>query len=134
MPIVKIHIKGFNTAQNVLVIDDDPKNWRRWRAFTRVFARSNDLGLRVYSVLLERNTRMLAREIAPIVGAPRYSVDKALHDLHELELISHEPVKMRPTHRRSLDYWRVDTPIIGILRLIPQQYFNNESLYDHVAV
>ena len=127
MPIEQIEIKGFNTAQNVLVIDDDPENWRRWRAFTRVFTRSNDLGLKVYSVLLQKNTKMLAREIAPLVGAARYSVDKALHDLQELGLISHEPTKLRPSHRLTLDYWRVDAPVIGILRLIPQQYFNKES-------
>jgi len=127
MPIEQIEVKGFNTAQNVLVIDDDPENWRRWRAFTRVFTRPNDLGLKVYSVLLQKNTKMLAREIAPLVGAARYSVDKALHDLQELGLVSHEQTKIRPSHRRTLDYWSVDTPVIGILRLIPQQYFNKES-------
>jgi hypothetical protein len=127
MPIEKIEIKRFTTAQNVLVIDDDPDNWRRWRAFTRVFARSNDLALKVYSILLHKNTKMLAREIAPLVGAARYSVDKALHDLHDLGLVSHEPTKIRPTHRRTLDYWSIDTPVIGILRVIPKQYFKKES-------
>lgn len=29
MPIEQIEIKRFNTAQNVLVIDDDPEKWRR---------------------------------------------------------------------------------------------------------
>ena len=123
MPINKIKIKGFKTAQNILIINDDPENWRRWRAFTRVFSRPNDLALKVYSILLQKNTKMLAQEIASIVGAPRYSVDKALHDLHELGLILHEQTKLRPTHRRVLDFWRVDTPIIGILRMIPDQYF-----------
>jgi hypothetical protein len=127
MPIETIESKRFNTAQKVLVIDDDPENWRRWRAFTRVFTRPNDLGLKVYSILVKKNTKMLAREIAPLVGAARYSVDKALHDLHELGLVSHEQTKIRPSHRRTLDYWSVDTPVIGILRLIPQQYFSKES-------
>jgi hypothetical protein len=127
MPIEKIEIKRFTTAQNVLVIDDDPANWRRWRAFTRVFARANDLALKVYSILLHKNTKMLAREIAPLVGAARDSVDKALHDLHDLGLVSHEPTKIRPTHRRTLDYWSIDTPVIGILRVIPKQYFKKES-------
>ena len=123
MPINKIKIKGTKTQQNVLIIDDDPENWHRWRAFTRVFSRSNDLALKVYSILFKKNTKMLAREIASIVGSPRYSVDKALHDLHELGLILHEQTKLRPTHRRALDFWCVDTPVIGILRLIPEQYF-----------
>jgi hypothetical protein len=127
MPIETIESKRFNTAQKVLVIDDNPENWRRWRAFTRVFTRPNDLGLKVYSILVKKNTKMLAREIAPLVGAARYSVDKALHDLHELGLVSHEQTKIRPSHRRTLDYWSVDTPVIGILRLIPQQYFSKES-------
>jgi predicted transcriptional regulator len=126
MPIEEIKTEQFNKAQNVLIIKDDPENWRLWRAFTRVFARSNDLGLKVYSILVENKTRMLAREIAPIVGAPRYSVEKVLRDLHELGLISHERTKIRPTHRRFIDYWSVETPVIGILRLIPEQYFKKE--------
>ena len=127
MSINKIQIKGTKTQQNVLIINDDPENWRRWRAFTRVFTRPNDLALKVYSILLAKNTKMLAREIATRVGAPRYSVDKALHDLHELGLITHEPAKLSPTHRRALDFWRVDTPVIGILRLIPEQYFEQAN-------
>ena len=127
MPINKVKIKGFKTAQNILIIDDDPENWRRWRAFTRVFSRPNDLALKVYSLLLTKNTKMLAREIASIVGAARHSVDKALHDLHELGLIVHEQTKLRPTHRRTLDFWRVDTPVIGILRVIPKQYFEQAN-------
>ena len=123
MSINKIKIKGTKNLQNVLIINDDPENWRRWRAFTRVFSRPNDLALKVYSILLKKNTKMLAREIASTVGAPRYSVDKALHDLQELGLIVHEQTKLRPTHRRVIDFWRVDTPVIGILRLIPEQYF-----------
>ena len=127
MSINKIQIKGTKTRQNVLIINDDPENWRRWRAFTRVFTRPNDLGLKVYSILVKKNTKMLAREIATRVGAPRYSVDKALHDLHELGLITHEPAKLSPTHRRAFDFWRVDTPVIGILRLIPEQYFEQAN-------
>jgi len=125
MPIEEIKIKQFNTTQNVLIIKDDPQNWRLWRAFTRIFARSNDLGLKVYSVLLEKKTKMPAREIAQKVRAPRYSVDKVLRDLHEIGLISHERTKIRPTHRRSIDYWRVEIPVIGMLRLIPEHYFEN---------
>jgi hypothetical protein len=125
MSIEEIKIKRFNKTQNILIIEDDPENWRLWRAFTRIFARSNDLGLKVYSVLLEKNTKMLAREIAPLVGAPRYSVDKVLRDLNEVGLVSHERTKIRPTHRRSIDYWSVETPVIGMLRLIPEQYFTN---------
>lgn len=81
----------------------------------------------MYSILVKKNTKILAREIAPLVGAARYSVDNALHDLQELGVVFHEQTKIRPTHRRTLDYWSVDTPVIGILRLIPQQYFNKES-------
>lgn len=129
MPINKVKVTGFKTTQNILIIDDDPENWRRWRAFTRVFARPNDLALKVYSILLKKDAKMLAREIASIVGVPRYSVDKALHDLHELGLIVHEQTKLQPTHRRALDFWRVDTPVIGILRLIPEQYFEQANQF-----
>jgi hypothetical protein len=43
---------------------------------------------------------MLVREIASMIGALRYSVDKALHDLHELELISHEQTDSSDSYTR----------------------------------
>jgi len=85
-----------------------------------VFTRHNDLALKIYAVLLERKKKTDARDIATVVHKPRYNVDKALQDLRELGLVSFERQKIGYA---TFDFWSVDTPVIGVLRLIPKKYF-----------
>ena len=123
MPIEEeIITSKFSTARNVIIIDETPDEWRLWRAFTRVFTRHNDLALRIYSVLLERKKKTDSRDIVTVVNEPLYSVEKALNDLQVLGLVSLERQKIG---HATFDYWSVETPVLGVLRLIPQKYFRN---------
>jgi predicted transcriptional regulator len=63
---------------------------------------------------------MDARDIATVTHNQRYSIDNALQDLRELGLVSRERHKKG---NATFDYWRVETPVIGVLRLIPKKYF-----------
>jgi predicted DNA-binding transcriptional regulator len=116
----EIKTSKFDKAKSVIIVDETPDEWRLWRAFTRVFTRHNDLAFKIYAVLLERKKTMDVRDIATVVHNPRYSVDNALQDLHELGLVFHERHKKG---NATFDYWRVETPVIGVLRLIPKKYF-----------
>jgi hypothetical protein len=58
--------------------------------------------------------------LAVLVDAPLYSVRRALGDLHELGLVSRE---RRERSHLAFEYWSVETPILGVLRLIPEKYF-----------
>lgn len=123
MPIEEeIKTSKFDKAKNIIIIDETPDEWRLWRAFTRVFTRQNDLALKIYAVLLENKKKTDLRDIASTVNEPQYSVEKALQDLHELGLVSRQH---RKTDNMAFEYWSVDTPIIGVLRLIPKKYFHN---------
>ena len=115
-----IKIDQIKTSIDVMVIDETPRDWRFWKAFTRVVSRQNDLALRIYAALLESKKEVSSRDITALVDAPLYSVRRALSDLHELNLISRN--RLERGHM-TFDYWTVQTPILGILRLIPKKYF-----------
>ena len=125
----EIKTRKFANARNVIIVDETPDEWRLWRAFTRVFTRHNDLALKIYAILLERKKNMDARDIAAVVDQSRYNVDNALQDLRELGLVSRERHKKG---HASFDVWRVETSVIGVLRLIPEKYFRNG--YPHTTI
>lgn len=121
MPIKEeIKISKIDRLINIIIIDETPRNWRLWRAFNRVLSSQNDLALRVYAALLERKKQTSSRDLAVLVDAPLYSVRRALGDLHELGLVSRE---RRERSHLAFEYWSVETPILGVLRLIPEKYF-----------
>jgi hypothetical protein len=116
----EIKISKIDRLINIIIIDETPRNWRLWRAFNRVLSSQNDLALRVYAALLERKKQTSSRDLAVLVDAPLYSVRRALGDLHELGLVSRE---RRERSHLAFEYWSVETPILGVLRLIPEKYF-----------
>jgi len=103
-----------------MIVNETPGDWRFWAACTRVLSRQNDLALRVYAKLLERQEQVSSRDLAALVDAPLYSVRRALTDLHELGIVTRD--RLERGHM-TFDRWRVKTPILGILRLIPEAYF-----------
>ena len=121
MPIEEeIKISKIDRLINIITIDETPRDWRLWRAFIRVLSSQNDFALRVYVALLERKKQTSSRDLAALVNAPLYSVRRALGDLHELGLVSRE--RLERGHL-AFEYWSVETPILGVLRLIPEKYF-----------
>jgi predicted transcriptional regulator len=115
-----IEIKGIDGSRNVLIIDETSTNWRIWKALYHLLGRQNDLGIRVYITLLEKGDKMPARDIAVTLSAPIYSVQRALNDLMDLDLVTREQVR-----RGNLryNYWSIKRSILGIVRLFPKQYF-----------
>ncbi len=120
MRIEKLHTDK-DKAIDVLVIDETPEEWRLWRAFNRVLSRQDDLALKVYAFLQEKGESVLARDVAMKVNSSLHAVRRALNDLLDLELVSRE--RMRKENW-TLNFWRVNKNISGILRVIPPRYAN----------
>jgi transcription initiation factor IIE alpha subunit len=106
-------------AIDVLVIDETPEEWRLWRAFNRVLSRQDDLALKIYAFLQEKGENVLARDVAMKVNSSLHAVRRALNDLLDLELVTRE--RMRKDNW-TLNFWRVNKNISGILRVIPPRY------------
>lgn len=71
MPIeAEIKISKIDRLINIIIIDETPRDWRLWGAFTRVLGSQNDLALRVYVALLERKKQTSSRDLAALVDAP----------------------------------------------------------------
>jgi len=123
----KVKISKMETPINIMIIDETSGDWRFWKACTRVLSRPNDLALRVYAKLLERQEQISSRDLAALVDAPLYSVRRALADLYELGIVTREHLERG---HMTFDNWRVKTPILGILRLIPEAYFQERYPTD----
>jgi len=85
-----------------------------------LISRQNDVAMRAYAVLLEQNKSISARDIAMLIDEPLTVVRRALEDLHILNIIDRERTVKGPI---TFDYWRVMKPVLGLLRLIPSEYF-----------
>ena len=122
MRIEKLHT---DTGQviNVLVIDETPEEWRLWRAFNRVLSRQDDLALKVYAFLQEKGESVLARDVAMKVNSSLHTVRRALNDLLDLELVTREQMRKE---NWTLNFWRVNKNISGILRIIPSEYITED--------
>jgi DNA-binding transcriptional ArsR family regulator len=116
--IEKLHTDKDKTI-NVLVIDETPEEWRLWRAFNRVLSRQDDLALKIYAFLQAKGENVLARDVAMKVNSSLHAVRRALNDLLDLELVTRE--RMRKDNW-TLNFWRVNKNISGILRIIPPKY------------
>ena len=108
----------------VLVIDETPEDWRLWNAFTRFLSQHNDLTLKVYVTMLERNRQMTTRDLASAANVSLYNAEQALKDLYDLGLASQET---RERGYLNVEYWTVKMQISGVLRLIPEHYFKEPS-------
>jgi predicted transcriptional regulator len=117
-----IEIHGINGLRNVLIIDETSDDWRIWKALHRLLSRKNDLGVRVYITLLEKGDKMAARDIAIKLSASIYSVRRVLKDLLDLDLVTQEQDQRS---RWRPNYWSIKRPILGIVRLFPNQYFQH---------
>ncbi|MFH0748681.1 MAG: hypothetical protein V1915_02015 [Candidatus Bathyarchaeota archaeon] len=116
----EIKIDKFDKPINVLVIDEPPEDWRLWNAFARFLSRPNDLALKVYVVLLEKDRQMSTRDLAGAANVSLYNAQRALKDLYDLGLVSRE---IRRRGYLNTEYWTIKTQISGVLRIIPENYF-----------
>ena len=115
-----IKISSIPKPIRILVVKETPEEWRLWNALTSMLSRHNDLALRIYATLLEHGDSVSSRDLVNIVDAPLYSVRRALNDLYDLGLVSR--IRVERGHL-TFDHWSVKEKILGVLRLIPEQYF-----------
>jgi predicted transcriptional regulator len=81
-------------------------------------------------MLLEKGERASSRLIATEVNAPLYSVRRSLKALRELGLIARERIERGYL---TFDYWLVKKRVCGILRIVPEKYFKDHSLFERAA-
>ena len=124
MPVEEdVKLSRFPHPIKVLVIDEDSAEWRMWKAFTQTMSTPNDLTMRIYALMLEKNQSLSSRVIASVVNAPLYSVRRSLDYLRELGLVSRERVERGYL---TFDNWVVSIKILGVLRLLPKKYFSSD--------
>ena len=119
---IEIYLEELKTSVKILVLDEPSEDWQVFMPFARVFASRNDLALRVYSKILEANSKVSTWNLTALLNEPRYSINKACTDLEKLGLIEGEKKFKGPV---EFTYWHPKKKISGILRLIPSQYFKN---------
>jgi predicted transcriptional regulator len=119
---IEIYLEELKTSVKILVLDEPSEDWQVFMTFVRVFASRNDLALRVYSKILEVNGKVSTWNLTALLNEPRYSINKACADLEKLGLIEGE-TKFKGS--MEFNYWRPKKKVLGILRLIPSQYFKN---------
>ena len=122
---VEVHLEKLGSPIKVLVLDETFEDWQVWRPFVRVLGRRKDLALRVYSKILEMNRKKIStRELATLLDVSMYSVNKACSDLKKIGLVDSER-QFRGTV--AFNYWRPKKKILGILRLMPSEYFEKRK-------
>jgi predicted DNA-binding transcriptional regulator len=130
MPVEEdVKLNRFSGSVKVLVVDEDSADWRLWKAFTQAVSTRNDLTLKIYAHILEKDQSLSSREIASAVNAPLYSVRRALGYLRELGLISRERIERGYL---TFDNWSVTVKILGVLRLLPKKYFSSDYPSDMI--
>jgi predicted DNA-binding transcriptional regulator len=130
MPVEEdVKLNRFPGPIKVLVVDEDSADWRLWKAFTQALSTRNDLTLKIYALMLEKEQSVSSREIASAANAPLYSVRRALGYLRELGLISRERIERGYL---TFDNWFVNVKILGVLRLLPKKYFSSDYPRDMI--
>ena len=74
---------------------------------------------------LERKGMTETRQIASIVDKSRYGVEKSLKNLSALGLVESELSMKGPMEVNS---WRPTKEVLGLMRLIPAEYFKKPQL------
>ena len=121
----EIRLEELKTSIRILVLSETSEDWQVLMPFARVFASRNDLALKVYSKILEANGEISTWNLTALLNEPRYSINKACADLEKLDLIEGEK-KFKGA--MEFNYWRPKKKILGILRLIPAEYFKDGKM------
>ena len=124
MPIVEeVFLKSLGRSIKILIIDETSEEWNILRTLGREVSSREDIALKAYAALLREGKKVEGRRIATLVDKPRYSVNRGLKNLLELDLVGRES---RPRGRIEFHLWYPDKEVSGILRLIPEEYFQSE--------
>jgi len=121
--VEEVKLSELDGKIKILILDRTFKEWRSWKAFSRLVGRQDDVGMRAYAALLDQGKSTSTRDLATLIDEPLTVVRKALTDLYELGIIGCERVAKGPI---TFDYWKVERPVLGLLRLVPKEYFGKD--------
>jgi predicted transcriptional regulator len=79
-----------------------------------------DVTLKAYATLLQEGKKLEGRRIATLVDKPRYSVNRGLKNLMELEIVGRES---KQRGRIEFNLWYPEKHVSGLMRLIPKEYY-----------
>lgn len=125
----KIYLEKSKISIKILVSKETSEDaWYNWRALAGVLGSRDDLALKTYVKILEMEKEKIATsELTTLLNTPKYSINKVCNQLEKLGLIEAERQYKGPI---TFNYWRPKKKVLGVLRLIPPEYFKNGKWPD----
>jgi predicted transcriptional regulator len=118
--VEEVFLKSLGRSIKILIFDETSEQWSILRTLGRVVSSRDDIALKAYAALLQEGKKLEGRRIATLVDKPRYSVNRGLKNLMELDLVERES---KPRGRIEFNLWYPKEQVSGLLRLIPEEYF-----------
>ena len=120
MIVEEVFLKSLGRSIKILIFDETSEQWSILRTLGRVVSSRDDIALKAYATLLQEGKKLEGRRIATLVDKPRYSVNRGLKNLMDLDLVGRES---KPRGRIEFNLWYPKEQVSGLLRLIPEEYF-----------
>jgi len=118
--VEEVFLKSLGRSIKILIFDETSEQWSILRTLGRVVSSRDDIALKAYATLLQEGKKLEGRRIATLVDKPRYSVNRGLKNLMDLDLVGRES---KPRGRIEFNLWYPKEQVSGLLRLIPEEYF-----------
>jgi len=95
-------------------------NNKKRRAFYNVLGSKDDIAFKVYSTLLEEGNKVGTRSLVSQINKSQYAINRSLKNLMQLGLVRYDFRRRGPY---ELKWWYPEKHILGLMRLIPEEYF-----------
>ena len=120
MLIEEIYLKSLGASIKILILDEFSEQTRENRAFINVLGSNDDTAFKVYSTLLEEGKKVGTRSLVTLVNKSQYAINRSLQNLMQLGLVGSDFKRGGPYESK---WWYPDKHILGLMRLIPEEYF-----------
>lgn len=116
----EVYVKALGASIKILIFDETSEKLQKRRAFYNVLGSRDDTAFKVYSTLLEEGKKVDTRSLVSLVNKSQYAINRSLKNLMQLGLVGYD-FKRRGSY--ELKWWYPDKHILGLMRLIPEEYF-----------
>jgi len=116
----KVYVKALGASIKILILDKTSEELQIRRAFYNVLGTWDDTAFKVYSTLLEEGKKVDTRSLVSLLNKSQYAINRSLKNLMQLGLVRYDS-KRRGSY--ELKWWYPDKHILGLMRLIPEEYF-----------
>lgn len=123
MLIEEVYLKSLGGSIQVLILDETSEQWQVWRAFHRVLGSKDDVALKLYTTLLEEKRKLQSTDLVKLSNKSRYTINMNMKNLMTIGLVGCDYLRREPIEVRS---WYPEKHVLGLMRLIPAEYFNEE--------